>query len=123
MELLTKQIWNSIPRLYSQDGKGDNARVYVKFFLNGGLYTWYVTEGDAIMIDGSSMSLREAGYRNRDIEDVEFFGLVLGNFGDVELGYFRLSELESSRRIERDIYTTPRTIAEAREEIDQKLGY
>lgn len=119
--LLTKEIWNSIPRLYSQDGKGDSAKVFVKFF-GPGRWTWYATEADAIMMDGSSMSLRDAGYRNREVEDVEFFGLVVGGYGDIELGYFRLSELQSSPRIKREIYGHPETIGEARKEADGNTG-
>jgi len=32
MKLLTKEIKNVIPKLYSQEEKGDEAVVYVKFF-------------------------------------------------------------------------------------------
>lgn len=120
MGLFTKAIWNSIPPLYSQDGKGDNAKVYVKFFARGRL-TWYVTEADAIMMDGSGMSLREAGYNNPEIEDVEFFGLVVGSY-DAELGYFRLSDLQSVPGIEREQYGHPETIGEAWDEIETNFG-
>ena len=44
MKLLTKKISNKIPNLYEQEGKGEDAMVYVKFFLPGTRWTWYATE-------------------------------------------------------------------------------
>jgi len=39
MKLLTKKISNKIPNLYEQEGKGEDAMVYVKFFLPGTRWT------------------------------------------------------------------------------------
>ena len=89
MKLLTKELEAKLPPLYSQDGKGDDAMVIVKFFTPDSNWTWYATEYDPI--------------------ERVFFGLVDGL--DMELGYFSLDELESLRGplglpIERDIYFT-----------------
>ena len=90
MKLLTKEILNTIPALYSQDSMGREAIAYAKFFTPDSDWTWYATEYDP--------------------ETQRFFGLVCG-FED-ELGYFTLTELETSKGplglpIERDICFTP----------------
>lgn len=71
--------------LYSQDGKGEDAVVVCKFFLQG--YTWYVLEAEKA----------DNGY--------EFFGIIVGQH--TEYGYFTLSQLESvtgqwGLRVEKD---------------------
>lgn len=94
MKLLTETIRKSLPALGTTDGQGDAARVRVKFFDTMGSWAWYATEFDG--------------------ED-EFFGLVIGH--EAELGYFSLRELESlGHRIERDQYTCPATIGDARKD-------
>jgi hypothetical protein len=97
MKLLPKEIREQLPPLYSQDGKGGKAVVYVKFFISN--WTWYATEFDG---------------------DDTFFGLVEGF--EKELGYFSLSELESIKGplglpIERDLYWQPKTLAEIAPEL------
>ena len=87
MKLLTKEIREQLPPLYSQDGKGGKTIAYVKYFIAG--WTWYATEYDG--------------------EDT-FFGLVEGR--EKELGYFSLSELQQVKGplglpIERDLYFKP----------------
>lgn len=101
MKLLTKAIEKQISKypFHSQEGRGIDAKVIVKFFNPCGSGTWLVIEGEKI-----------------DDGDYEFFGYVeLG--GGYEWGYFRLSELQQVRGrghvvgygsftlpIERDIY-------------------
>jgi len=87
MKLITDQLEKDLAKypLYSQDGKGEDAIVVCKFFLQG--YTWYVLEAE----------------KNGD--DYEFYGIIVGQFA--ELGYFTLSQLESvtgqwGLRVERD---------------------
>ena len=48
MKLLTKDIENKLQKqpLYSQEQKGDDARVIAKFFNPCGRGTWYVLEGE-----------------------------------------------------------------------------
>ena len=91
MKLLTESLKKKIPPLYAQDGKGDNATVYAKFFCPWNSWTWYVTEYDP--------------------KTNECFGYVDGDFP--ELGYFSVTELESVKHpqlmlgIEREIHFEP----------------
>ena len=92
MKLLPKKISNKIPNLYEQEGKGEDAMVYVKFFLPGTRWTWYATE-----------------FNTKDI----FFGWVKSGISPDfdELGYFSLSELKEVN-IERDLYFEPKPLKE-----------
>lgn len=103
MKLLPKEICEILPPLYSQDGKGGKAVVYVKYFTPSSNWTWYATEGEPV--------LDESG---KEV-DFKFFGLVEGH--EKELGYFLLSELEEVRGpmglpIERDLHFMPKTLDE-----------
>ena len=93
-----------------------SALAQVKFFLPGGAWTWYASEGSPV---------DENGYFDTDKEKVDFlfFGLVDGL--ELELGYFALSELESVRGqlglpIERDLYFEPKSLRELKEMHDQQ---
>ena len=102
MKLLTNQIKKTLPRLYEQDDKGNDAIVYVKFFTPDSSWTWYVLEGEP---EGN---------------DFTFFGFVDGLFP--EYGYFRLSELEEVRGplglpIERDRWFDPQPIGKIKDAI------
>ncbi len=97
MQLLTEEVRQRLPRLYSQDGAEDPT-VHVKFFTPDANWTWFVTEGEP---DGN---------------DFRFFGYVVGL--DEEWGYFVLSELESVKgplglKIERDLYFQPKPFTQA----------
>ncbi|MHB9068775.1 MAG: DUF2958 domain-containing protein [Sedimentisphaerales bacterium] len=103
MKLLPKEIREKIPALYSQDGKGGKAVVFVKFFTPDSSWTWYATEGEAVKDDSGAEI------------DFQFFGLVDGL--EKELGYFMLSELEEVRGqmglpIERDLHWQPKPLQE-----------
>jgi hypothetical protein len=92
-KMLTKEILDKVPALYAQDGLGDDAIAYAKFFNPCGAGTWYMTEYNP--------------------EDGTAFGKVI--LQDEELGYFSIPELESVRVwgglfIERDIYFTPKPL-------------
>lgn len=94
MKLVTKQLEKELVKypLYSQESKGNDADVVCKFFSPVGAFTWYVTEAEKLE-DG----------------DWHFFGLVINNYGERELGYFLLSQLEEIELphglgIERDLY-------------------
>jgi hypothetical protein len=96
MQLLTPELRAQLPPLYSQEAKGPEAIVHVKFFTPDGNWTWYVTEFDG---------------------DDTFFGLVQGF--EEELGYFSLSELTSTQDpsslpIERDLDFAPTPISQVR---------
>jgi hypothetical protein len=89
MELLTQAIRQKLPPLYASEGKGTDALAIVKFFTPDSNWTWYASE-----FDGDDL----------------FFGLAVGF--EPELGYFRLSELQSIRGalglpVERDRFFQP----------------
>ena len=93
MKLLTKELMQKIPPLYSQEGKGDQAIVYAKFFTPDSNWTWYVTEATAVLDEETEVPLKEVN--GRGFIDVRFFGLVEGH--ERELGYFSLREIEAAR--------------------------
>ena len=103
MKLMTKAIEYRIPALYTQDGKGDAARVYVKYFTPWSNWTWYATEYDPV--------------------ERKCFGLVDGH--EMEYGYWLLAELEqisgpAGLKIERDRYWSDETtIAQVKERIER----
>jgi len=93
MKLLTKDVLEKLPKLYSQENVKD-PMVICKFFYPDFSWTWY-----AIEFDGKD----------------QFFGYVDGDFP--ELGYFSLSELLANRGkfgmpIERDMYFKPCKLSE-----------
>lgn len=86
MELLPKDLRETLPKLYKQEGN-DDPTVYLKFFFPVADWTWFVTEGE------------QTG------EDFTFFGYVIGL--ENEWGYFSLRELQSVNihhlTVERDL--------------------
>ncbi len=108
MQLMTKELENKFKKVGRQEHIEDPI-VVAKFFDPTGPGTWLATEYDP----GARL----------------FFGwatLGLGPSCD-EWGYFSLQELESVRGawglgIERDLYWQPKTMSEARREIEQCRG-
>ena len=89
MKLMTKEIENKLPKLYSQEHE-ENPAIIVKFFCPWNQWTWFSYEGE-----------------KQKNGDWLFFGMVHGH--EHEIGYFLLSELESVNgpfglKIERDLY-------------------
>jgi len=86
MMLLTKEIKNKIPALYSQENNPDPI-VHVKFFDPTGSFTWFATEYDG--------------------EDT-FFGKVFSSAcPEGELGYFSLSQLKTCKKGMRGLQSLP----------------
>ncbi len=85
MKLMTKELEEKFKKypLYSQDGKGKDAEIVVRYFNPYGRGTWLITEGEQ----------QEDG-------DWLFFGYC--HIFCWEWGYVTLSELESVGYIERD---------------------
>lgn len=84
-----------MPKTYEQDGKGDQAIVYLHYF--NASQDWYITEKDA-------ETPEEPGQR-------QAFGLAdLGHYG-AELGYISIVEL-IAHNVELDLYFKPLTLAE-----------
>ena len=93
MKMMTKEIAEKVPALYSQE-KVNDPIVYVKYFCPWNNWTWYATEFKP--------------------EEKLFFGYVVGQCN--EMGYFNLTELESvtgpgGLKIERDLYFKPRPLS------------
>ena len=93
--LLPADVRATLPPLYAQEHAPDPT-VFVKFFTPDSNWTWLATEFDP--------------------EEGRFFGRVDGF--ERELGYFLLSELETTRGplglpIERDLHFTPRPLSAA----------
>ena len=99
-QLMTKELADTIPPLYANDGADDPDAVVarVKLFSPYNGWRWYITEWDP-----------ETGL---------CFGLVEGL--ETELGYFDLTELSevtvfgSVPAVERDLYWEPMTFGEIR---------
>lgn len=93
-KLLPADVRRKLPKLCSQDGKGDQAIVHLKLFNAYGLGTWYITEGE----QGEG--------------DFIFFGYCISPLGPDcnEWGYASLNEMATTTKygripaIERDCY-------------------
>ena len=88
MELIPKELINTIPKLYETEEQTDPI-AHIKLFLDG--WTWFITE---ISIDNNIC-----------------FGYVISPFG-AELGYFSLEEIKSIKGtlgigVERDLSFKP----------------
>ena len=119
MKLLTKEIQQKLPKLYSQENEKDPL-VVCKFFDPTGSWTWYAIEGSPVDASGLYDTDREK-------VDFLFFGYVAGV--EPELGYFSLSELEACKKgltglralpIERDIFFTSRRLSEVKKEHESR---
>ena len=96
-ELLDRETREKLPKLYTNEELGLDAKALAKFFTPDSNWTWYASEFDG--------------------EDI-FFGLVSGF--EVELGYFSLKELQEARGplglpIERDLHYEAKTLGELME--------
>src|SRR5512134_2384725 len=98
MKLLTKELLQKIPPLYSDPEKADPL-VVCKFFMPDGCWTWYVIEGSTREAEGCGLGQncdhRPLTEYDPARDDVLFFGYVIGVYP--ELGYFSLSELTGIR--------------------------
>lgn len=105
MQLMTKEIEDALKKhpIYSQDGKGEKAKVIVKYF-GGSAATWLITEGEPLPRG-----------------DWEFFGFCTLGLPDPfrpgkliwEWGYVTLKQLQEMRfppfglGVERDLSVKP----------------
>ena len=92
-----KNLFQTMPKTYEQDGKGKDAIAYLHYFKND--CDWFITERD--MYD----------------EQVQAFGLARLNGEYPEIGYISIAELLSVGA-ELDLYWTPKTIKEIEKEIN-----
>lgn len=92
MQLMPNYVIKKLPKLYAMEGE-NNPTVICKFFLPWTKWTWYGIEFDGVDL---------------------FFGYVVGDYN--ELGYFRLSEINSVEgpyglKAERDLYFKPQPLS------------
>lgn len=87
MKLMTKEVEKKFEQypLGSQDGKGEDSEIIVKFFNPFGAGTWLITEGEK-QEDGNWL----------------LFGYC--HIFEWEWGYVALNELQDIGYIERDLY-------------------
>ena len=85
----------TMPRIYDQDGKGDDAVVFLHLFVGG--CDWWITE------------------RDTSDEQLQAFGLVDLGHGP-ELGYISIDELLGTAA-EIDLHWQPKTIGEIKREL------
>lgn len=97
VDRLEKEL-NDIPKIYAQDGLGEDAIVYAHLFHGG---------TDMLITEYSK-------------KDNQAFGFTILN-GDsqmAELGYISMNEVQKNKKIELDFYWKPVTIKEAKYKID-----
>jgi hypothetical protein len=110
VKLLTEELKQQLPPLYSQENVKDPI-VICKFFHPLSPMTWYAIEGSPV---------DEDGYYDTDKEKVDFlfFGWVHSDFS--EMGYFSLHEMEQisvgGLGMERDLHFTPKKLSEMKKE-------
>ena len=80
----------NMPKVYEQDGLGDNAIVYLHYF--NGSQDWYITERDTSEEQHQAFGMADLGYGG-------------------ELGYISIAEL-IRHGVELDLYWKPRTLAQ-----------
>jgi hypothetical protein len=80
----------SMPKAYEQESKGDQAIIYLHYFI--GNCNWWITEKDCEFIQHQAFGLADLGY-------------------GAEYGYISIEELIENG-VELDFYYKPRTLAE-----------
>ncbi len=116
MKLLTQEVLKKFAKFgpYSQDGKGNDAEILVKFFTPDSSWSWFVLEAEQVPCD------IEGGY------DLDLFGIVRSHMETV-YGHFSFRELEAVRgplglRIERDRHFHIKTVGELRQSTEIPSG-
>jgi hypothetical protein len=82
-----------MPQTYGQDGKGDDAIVYLHYFA-GGAMNWWITEKDSEPAQNQAFGLADLGYGG-------------------ELGYISIMELCESK-VELDLHWKPTRLGDIR---------
>lgn len=89
-----RQRVDTMPKVYEQDGKGEQAIVYLHYFI--GACDWFILERDT-----TREQLQAFGWANLGMDDC------------AELGYISIEEI-TQHGAELDLYWTPKTLAEAK---------
>ena len=123
--LMTDEIKAKLPPLYANEQIGMEAVAPVKYFSPAAGWTWYASEAAALMEDSTYQPLPDVDLNDPKLQDVIFFGLVIGY--EIEVGYFSLAELQSAHGglglpIERDLYYEPQTLRELQAQHRRERG-
>ena len=95
---------STAPRVYEQDGKGEEAIVYLYYFT--GNMDWYITE-----LDTDERFNPDGPLRKLSTEQIQAFGSADHGYG-AELGYISIAEIiECGAEI--DLYWKPKTLRAA----------
>ena len=110
MKLLTEELKQQLPPLYSQE-KVTDPMVICKFFHPLSNMTWYAYEGSSVDADG---------FYDTDKEKVDFLFFGWVHSDQSELGYFSLHEMEQTivggLGIERALHFTPKPLSAVKKE-------
>lgn len=130
MQMLTKELKEKIPPLYSQEEKGESAEVVLKYFCPWNQWRWYITEGSAQIqrspdadIEYIPLADLEKTLQNGiSLVDIIFFGWVYGDYP--ELGYISYNEITSVRgpwglTIERDLHWHEKPLETVKADIER----
>jgi hypothetical protein len=90
-----EELISIVPVTYAQDGKGDDAIVYLHYFT--GNSDWYITEKD---VDGG-------------VQQAFGFAILNGDKDNAELGYISIIEITQCGA-ELDLYFTPCPLREVK---------
>lgn len=90
-----EQLVSAMPKVYEQDGKGDEAVIYLHYFMGG--MDWYITE------------------RDTSAAQYQAFGLADLGMGYPEMGYISIHEIIRGGA-ELDLHWTPKTLGEVKAE-------
>ena len=111
MNLLPEELKEELKKypLYSQEDKGLQKDILIKYFNASGVGTWIVFEGQP------------------EGDDIEFFGLV--NLAEWEFGYFTLNQLKELQNqghlIEIDLYSEFKDLEDflKQENLEEEFDY
>lgn len=128
-KMLPAELAKTVPGLYTtEDTPAEDKIAVLKFFTPTGGWTWFATEGAAVLGDGTEVHLGSielpaalpppsVSAQDGEVEDVRFFGYVQSGLGEDcnEWGYFSLRELMALRLpfglgVERDLYWKPQPV-------------
>lgn len=125
LNLLPDEVRAKLPPLYTNEQIGFAALAMVKYFTPDAHWTWYASEASALLDDGTYKPLTEVALNDPQLQDVIFFGLVIGDA--IEFGYFSAVELHSVRGalglwVERDLDYLPKSLRELEQQHRKERG-
>ncbi len=94
---------NSMPKIYEQDGEGEDSICYLHYFAPGYDWHWYIFEKDCVL------------------GEPQFQAFGLACMMENEMGYINLEEILKAKlrfgtHVELDLYWTPKTLRDIKKE-------